>query len=56
MTVFDIANRLNDCANGKCDGCKYREYEDVFICQGYLIKDMGAEAEKVAEQMQDDGK
>lgn len=47
MTIEEIADRLNHCANATgCDKCPYKNY---VLCMNELIKAMGEECRKIAE-------
>lgn len=56
MTIGDIAAKLNNCADHRCQGCKYMYVDDPEECKSMLIKEMGAEVEKIGQQMLDDRK
>ena len=54
MTINEIAETLNTCAEGNCikNNCKYNG-TSIPECQDKLIIDMAAECRKSAEQIKD---
>lgn len=55
MTIEEIAKKLDDCANARCEGCEYL-CANMSLCQQNIISDMANECRKLVEQMGDDGK
>lgn len=55
MNIYEVANRLEECAQARsCAECPYRynkfgEARAYADCQADLIKEMGAECEKIVE-------
>lgn len=57
MTIEEIAQRLNDCANKKCKSCKYNFYGlPTMQCEGHIVRDMAEECRKIVAMEGDDGK
>lgn len=53
MTIEQIAKKLNDCANARCNGCEFQKVP-VMYCQQHMIKKMADECRRIAEEVEDD--
>lgn len=54
LTIEEIAARMNECGEGKCDNC---DYNDIFFdCRQELIKEMAGQCRRIANELEDDGK
>lgn len=56
MTIEQIADELNKCANDKCSECKYLYEPNPEKCKTMLIKEMGEEVKQIGQKMIDDRK
>lgn len=60
MTIYDVANRLQECAEGKCEGCAYRynkfgEKRNYADCQADLISEMARLCKMISERLGNEG-
>ena len=55
MTIQEIAEKLNSCANMDCEGCKYFDMT-ILKCQQKIIKEMATEIERIVKEEYDDGR
>lgn len=53
MTIQEVADELNMCANKECEGCRF---QGMYNCRDEKVKEMGEEVRKIAEQMKGETK
>lgn len=53
MTIYEVAEMLEDCARGNCSKCK-RVCEPLGECESHLLQDMANECRKIAEELEDE--
>lgn len=52
MTIVEVAEMLDDCANKNCNYCKYIKCKDD--CESRLLQEMANECRLIAEELEED--